>query len=797
MKKYSRLISIAAVAAMVFGSVTVPTAAEETAEITEDTVISASAVMFEASTKASAADFIYGDANGDGKVQADDAAAVLQKTLNSAYKMEIEDKTDEYLTVVDVDGDKSITAADSVFIMQKVLDGAFKFKVEGGSGELPTTVEESTSETTTQSAQGGASESTTAAESGSTEEAAAIELDIVLADGASTVSGAENASQYITVDNSTNVITVLSPGTYNFSGTLTNGQLVVNIDESYTDNNAEINFNGVSITNSSGPAIYGISGDIKLSAKKGTTNTLSDGTPAVFETETADDGTVTTTDEPDGCIFSHDGISLKGKGELIINGNYANGISGKDEVEVKNLTLTVNSVDNAIKAKDSVTVESGTLDLTSQKGNGIQCTKGDVNILDGSLTINAADKGIGAKAGNIVISGGTVNVTVLPSGTYDSAYNYDGIFAKVGSVTISGGDITVRAYCDGIQAETDLVISGTPTLNITTTGTINTADDISAKGLKSGTSTTLDGGTIVVESTDDSIHTDGDMTVNAADITVSSGDDGIHADGTLKINDGSKIRVLKSYEGVEGWYIYINGGEMSIYSSDDNINAAGGNDTTSTNQNRFGPNTGSTGYLEINGGYIYCENSLAMGDGVDSNGDLVINGGTVIVNGPTSDGDTAVDFGDNAQLYYNGGVLFAVGSSGMAESPSTGGKGYAVTYGVNGMSMGGPGGGFGGMSRPGQGSTSGTSVAAGTLLTLADANGNVVAALKVKVNTSAVILGSDSITSGTAYTLYSGGTYTGTLDENGYGTGGTISGGTKLASGTVTSAVTALTAANN
>ena len=789
MKRYSRMISLAAAAAVACSQMIIPAAAEENVEVSLDEVVSASALRYEA--KASASDFEYGDANGDGKVQADDAAMVLQKALNSSYKMEIEDKTDEYLTVVDVDGDSKITAADAAAIMQKVLNGNFKFKAEGGSGEIPT-VEETSTETTTTAVQESSSESTTAAESGSTEETTVLELDIVLSDGASSVSGADSASQYVAVDNSTNIITILSPGTYNFSGTLTNGQIVVNIDESYTDNNAEINFNGVNITNNSGPAIYGINGDIKLSAKKGTVNTLSDGTPTVFETETAEDGTVTTTDEPDGCIFSHDGITLKGKGELIINGNYANGISGKDEVEIKNLTLTINSVDNAIKGKDYVTVESGTLDLTSKTGNGIQCTKGDVTILDGSITVNAADKGIGAKVGNVVISGGTVNVTVVPdSAGYNSAYNYDGIFAKAGAVTISGGDITVKSYCDGLQAATDVNISGEAVLNITTVGTINTSDDISAKGIKGDTSVTLDGGTITVVSTDDSIHTDGDMTINAANITVSSSDDGLHADNILTINDGCVLNVLKSYEGVEGWYIYINGGTMNIYSSDDNINAAGGNDTTSSNQNRFGSNSGSTGYLEINGGCIYCENSSTMGDGVDSNGDLVINGGVVIVNGPTSDGDTAVDCGDGSQLYCNGGVLFAVGSSGMAESPSTNGKGYAVTYGVSG-GMGGGMGGPGGMGRPGQGGTSGSTIAAGTLLTLADANGNVVAALKVKVNTSAVILSSDSIVKGGTYTLYSGGTYTGTLDENGYGTGGTISGGTKVASGTISSAVTAL-----
>ncbi len=591
----------------------------------------------------------------------------------------------------------------------------------------------------------------------------AVTHEIVLADNNITADGKSTDSVYVKIDNTANTITIISPGTYAFSGSLSDGQIIVDIPDSYSVNNAELEFNGISVSNSSGPAVYGINGDIKISAKKGTINTLSDGTPTVFETETAEDGTITETDEPNGCIFSHDGLSFKGKGALTVNGNYSNGISGKDEVEIKNLTLTVNAPNNAIKAKDYVSIESGTIELNA-----------------------------------------------LPDSTADTEnFNYDGIHCTKGYADITGGNITINSYCDGIQAADHININGEAVINITTTGVItassssqgsqwggfggytnNETADISAKGIKSDTDLTIDGGAnITVNSTDDSLHTNGTITITNADITLSAGDDGVHADDTLTINDGCTLNVTKSYEGIEAEKIYINGGECTIYSSDDNINAAGGNDGSSSG----GFDQNADGYIEINGGYVYCENSVSEGDGVDSNGKIYMNGGVLLVNGPTSNGDTAIDTGDKSGdgFYYNGGTVFSVGSSGMAESP-TASDGYIVTYGIGGSSTGGHGG-MGG-SRPGQqgGSSSGSTYGAGTQLTLADASGNVAAAFTVKTTAQAIIIGSDLITAGNSYTLYSGGAYSGTLDENGYASGGTITGGTKIASGTVSNKVTSL-----
>lgn len=73
--------------------------------------------------------FIYGDVNGDGILEADDAAMVLQKVLVNTYKLPLEDKTKDYMIYVDVDKDGYITASDAAYILQKVLISSFEFPV--------------------------------------------------------------------------------------------------------------------------------------------------------------------------------------------------------------------------------------------------------------------------------------------------------------------------------------------------------------------------------------------------------------------------------------------------------------------------------------------------------------------------------------------------------------------------------------------------------------------------------------------------------------------------------------------
>lgn len=106
--------------------------------------------------------------------------------------------------------------------------------------------------------------------------------------------------------------------------------------------------------------------------------------------------------------------------------------------------------------------------------------------------------------------------------------------------------------------------------------------------------------------------------VNDGSYGLSAGDDGIHSDSDLYILGGT-IDITQSYEGLEGATVTVAGGDVSITSSDDGINASGASDDDET-----------------------------------------------YVSGPTSDGDGVLDYAGTGTI--TGGVLIAAGSTGMAQN---------------------------------------------------------------------------------------------------------------------------------
>lgn len=106
---------------------------------------------------------------------------------------------------------------------------------------------------------------------------------------------------------------------------------------------------------------------------------------------------------------------------------------------------------------------------------------------------------------------------------------------------------------------------------------------------------------------------------------MSSGDDGVYADTDLAISgSATKLTINKSYEGIEATNVVITGGTISLVATDDGINAAGGNNSSSTPGNKrpgMGSFSSSNGSIKILGGTIYIKMS---GDGIDANGTLSI-----------------------------------------------------------------------------------------------------------------------------------------------------------------------------
>jgi hypothetical protein len=73
---------------------------------------------------------LYGDADNNGLLTANDASVVLQKVLNDDFELPIQTATDNYMNYIDVDGNKILTANDAASILQKVLNLDYKFPVE-------------------------------------------------------------------------------------------------------------------------------------------------------------------------------------------------------------------------------------------------------------------------------------------------------------------------------------------------------------------------------------------------------------------------------------------------------------------------------------------------------------------------------------------------------------------------------------------------------------------------------------------------------------------------------------------
>ena len=332
-------------------------------------------------------------------------------------------------------------------------------------------------------------------------------------------------------------ITINSGGTYEVSGTLEDGQIIV---DSADEINVYIVFNGVDISCSNSAPIYVKSAkNTIITLADNSENYLSDGSEYLYE-ELNDDGTVT--DEPSACIFSKDDLTINGNGTLNVVGNYNNGIASKDDLKITAGT----AVNNGLKGKDSITIKGGEITVNST-GDGVK-----------------SDNTEDTTKGYIIIEGGSLNIT---SGG-------DGIQAET-TLTISDGDINIVSGGGSSNAATHAEsFQMGPWANPSNTSSSSSSETGSAKALKAGTALTVDGGNINIDSADDSIHTNDTVMINTGIFHIKSGDDGIHADNVLEINGGD-INITDSYEGLEAAHITVNDGNINLVASDDGINAAG------------------------------------------------------------------------------------------------------------------------------------------------------------------------------------------------------------------------------
>lgn len=401
---------------------------------------------------------------------------------------------------------------------------------------------------------------------------------IDLADGASSTKASG-----VTIEGDT--ITITEEGVYVLSGSLSDGQIIVDCADE--DAKVQLVLNGVTITNDSSAAIYVKSADKTfITTAKGTTNTLSmTGTSY----EAIDENNI------DAVIFAKDDITLNGEGTLNVTGATGHGIVCKDDLKVTGGTINITSPDHALNGKDSVRIADGILNLktTEEDGDGIHSgndedsTKGWIYIAGGNITIAAQDDGIHSDT-EVRIDGGTIDVSE----------SYEGIEGEI--INVVDGAINVVSSDDGFNA------AG---------GSTTEASDgrASQTAAEAGDST----GAVTMMSTDSSAAVATAMDTQSSDTDATS---------SATVTTDSMDSARGGFGGGRGG---MGGGMMDV---DENAGLYFYGGTTTVDAG--GDGLDSNGVLVVNGGTIYVSGPTNSGNGaLDYGTSAVINGGTVIAAG--------------------------------------------------------------------------------------------------------------------------------------------------------------------
>lgn len=436
-------------------------------------------------------------------------------------------------------------------------------------------------------------------------------------------SGEYDASEAVTLSPGED-LTITEAGTYILSGTYTDQMLVVSAGDG---DKVQIVLDGASMTNSEGPVIYVQNADkVFITAADGTENFLSDGADYTL---TDEDTTL------DAAVFSRDDLTLNGSGSLTVTGNYKHGVVSKDDLVITSADLTVTAVNVGLNGKDCVKISGASASVTAgtdgiRSDNTAESDRGFISVIDSTLIITAEKDGIQAETAFLAENSSVSVTSGGGAGTAGAAGRSFGPWSSFGTVS-----------------------------------------NESSKGVKAGVSIEISGGSLTVDSLDDSIHTDGSVSILSGIFDLRSGDDGIHAEELVTIGGGTFS--ITAAEGIEGTVIRISGGDITIRASDDGINAA-----------HKSPDY--TPAVEISGGTVVISMGAGDTDGIDANGNITISGGSISITG-----SSAFDYDGTASL--TGGTVTVNGQQVTSLQNQFGGMGG---FGGGPGGQGGQGGGFGG-----------------------------------------------------------------------------------------------------
>ncbi|MCM1133685.1 MAG: carbohydrate-binding domain-containing protein [Ruminococcus flavefaciens] len=430
----------------------------------------------------------------------------------------------------------------------------------------------------------------------------------------------------------------------------------------------------------------------------------------------------------EGAVFARDDIKFKGSGTLTINGNTDDAVVCKNDIKIYNGNITVNAVDDGIRGKDSVTIGNDTATDYSGLNLTVKTQQGD------GIKSTATDSDTKKQYGIVTINGGTVNINSYA----------DGIQAEQ-DVVINGGDITIYTYQGS-------GFTGSGSSSGSTGGWgfgggfgggmqegNSNKTDISAKGIKS---------VGLYDTAGTTWQSGGNITVNGGKITIDSSDDSLHCGGQMNIN-GGVFKLASADDAMHSDHDLILGTKNGSYSDFEvyvtkcyegieggNIYQYSGTVAIKSDDDGYNAAGGADGSGSGNN-MGWGQGGFGGGMGGSSGNILQIEGGIAIVQSASGDHDA---FDSNGPVNISGGIIIANG-----QEPIDCGDGYSESI-------------TGGTVIECSSQVSG-SVQEGTQFTVADSSGNVIVSF-----TTMRAMGSPSFTSGSGMTCYTGGTITGATD---------------------------------
>ncbi len=291
-----------------------------------------------------------------------------------------------------------------------------------------------------------------------------------------TISGSD-----ITIDGNgctdeSGILYITEGGAYTITGSSDSCMIVINTDE-----NVKLILNGVDLTSTSGPVIYGAQvKNLYIELADGTANTLTDSEDYTTDSSTGEE-------IGKGVISCEDDIIILGEGTLNITGNHKHGIVSDDKLYIESgtINITTNGSDG-LHANDLICIDGGVINI--EAASDMMESEDTLIINGGTITGSSEDEGIESK-NSIYINGGTIDITTVDDGL--NATNYIEINDGEINIVSTNGD---AADCNG-GYDGCITING-GTLDLTGAGVPEGALDADeASIIINGGTVTAEGGT--------------------------------------------------------------------------------------------------------------------------------------------------------------------------------------------------------------------------------------------------------------------------------------------------------------